>query len=115
MLAAALLTATMGLAWAQADVNKADQAALESVQGVGPAMSKKILDARAKGGNFKDWNDLEARVAGIKDKSATRLSKAGLTVDGKSRPDAPAPARAAVPQPKPVKATGREAGSQAKQ
>lgn len=85
ILALAMSVATMGMALAQVDVNKADQAALESIKGLGPALSRKILDARQDGGNFKDWNDLEARVKGIKDKSALRLSEAGLTVAGKSR------------------------------
>ena len=107
LLAMALLAATMGLAWAQVDVNKADQAALEGVQGVGPSLSKKILDARKMGGNFKDWNDLEGRVAGIKNKSAARLSKAGLTVEGKSRPDAPPVAKPAKAEAKPAKSEVR--------
>jgi DNA uptake protein ComE-like DNA-binding protein len=42
--------AGVGLAFAQVDVNKADQAALGGVTGIGPAMSKHILDARSKGG-----------------------------------------------------------------
>jgi len=76
--------AGIGFALAQVDVNKADQAALGSIKGIGPAMSGHILEARKKGGNFKDWNDLQERVAGIGEKSAARLSAAGLTVDGKN-------------------------------
>ena len=48
VLAVATLAATMGLAFAQVDVNKADQAALDSVKGIGPATSKAIIDERAK-------------------------------------------------------------------
>ncbi|MFJ3045416.1 ComEA family DNA-binding protein [Herbaspirillum chlorophenolicum] len=72
-------------AFAQVDVNKADQAALDGVRGIGPAMSKRILDERQKGGSFKDWDDLQKRVKGIKEKSANKLSANGLTVNGKSR------------------------------
>jgi competence protein ComEA len=89
-LAIALFIATMGFAFAQVDVNKADQAALDSVKGIGPAMSKRIVDERKKGGDFKDWADFEKRVKGIGDKNSTKLSQAGLTVNGQSKPNAPA-------------------------
>ena len=76
--ALALLTAT---AFADIDVNKASQAELESIKGVGPSMSSKILDAR-KTGPFKDWADLQARVKGVGAGNAEKLSKEGLTVNG---------------------------------
>lgn len=75
---------SMGLAFAQADVNKADQAGLDGIKGIGPAMSKRILDERKKG-EFKDWADFETRVKGVGEKSATKLSDAGLTVNGQAR------------------------------
>ena len=46
LLAIATLIATMGIAFAQVDVNKADQAALDGIKGIGPSMSKRILDER---------------------------------------------------------------------
>jgi competence protein ComEA len=82
MLAVATLVATMGFALAQVDVNKADAAALDSVKGIGPAMSKVILAERGKG-EFKDWADLQKRVKGMGDKRAMKLSEAGLVVAGK--------------------------------
>jgi competence protein ComEA len=85
MLAVATLVATMSFAFAQVDVNKADAAALDSVKGVGPSMSKKILDERTKNGDFKDWADFQKRVKGVGDKNATKLSHAGLQVNGKSK------------------------------
>ncbi|MBB5391226.1 MULTISPECIES: helix-hairpin-helix domain-containing protein [unclassified Herbaspirillum] len=85
-IATALMAA--GFAFAQVDVNKADQAALDGIRGIGPAMSKRILEERQKGGSFKDWDDLQNRVKGIKEKSAAKLSANGLTVNGKSRPEA---------------------------
>ncbi|NEX60608.1 ComEA family DNA-binding protein [Noviherbaspirillum galbum] len=91
MVAAATVLATMGSAFAQVDVNKADQAALDGIKGIGPAMSTRILDERKKG-DFKDWSDLEQRVKGMKDKKAAKLSAAGLTVNGKSFANAPADA-----------------------
>nr|WP_315252778.1 helix-hairpin-helix domain-containing protein [uncultured Duganella sp.] len=91
LLAVATLLATMTFAWAQVDVNKADEAALDSVRGLGPAKTKAILEERKKG-EFKDWSDFEARVKGIGAKNAARLSEAGLQVNGKSKDGAPAKA-----------------------
>ena len=82
MLAVAALIATMGFAFAQVDVNKADAAGLDSVKGVGPSMSKAILDERVKG-EFKDWPDFQKRVKGVGEKRAAKLSQAGLVVAGK--------------------------------
>jgi len=70
-------------ALAAVDVNKADQAALESVKGIGTKVSVRILDERKKS-SFKDWADLMSRVKGIKEGAATKLSKEGLTVNGAS-------------------------------
>ena len=77
--------ASIGFAFAQVDANKADQAGLDGIKGIGPKMSQRILDERNKGGPFKDWNDLQSRVKGIKEKSAIRLSGAGLTVNGQPK------------------------------
>ena len=55
--------------WAAVDANKGTDAELDSVKGVGPAMSKRIIDAR-KEAPFKDWQDFMSRVKGVKDKSA---------------------------------------------
>jgi competence protein ComEA len=89
MLAVATLVASMGFAFAQVDVNKADAPALDSVKGVGPAMSKAIIDERTKGGAFKDWGDFQKRVKGVGDKRAAKLSQAGLQVNGQAKEGAP--------------------------
>ena len=68
-------------AFAAVDVNKADQAGLESIKGVGPSMSGKILEERKKG-QFKDWNDLVERVQGVGEGNAAKFSAGGLTVNG---------------------------------
>ncbi len=83
--AVAALFATISFAFADVDVNKADQAALDGVKGIGPAKSKAILAERAKGGNFKDWADFESRIKGIGEKNALKLSDAGLTVNGQAK------------------------------
>lgn len=88
--------AATSFAFADVDVNKADQAALDGVKGLGPVKSKAILAERKKHGEFKDWADFEARVKGVGDKSAAKLSEAGLTVNGKSRATASASASAAA-------------------
>jgi competence protein ComEA len=80
-LVAITLSLFAAAAMAAVDVNKADQAALESVKGIGPALSTKILDAR-KASSFKDWPDFMTRVSGIGPGNATRLSGNGLTVNG---------------------------------
>jgi competence protein ComEA len=90
LLALAAMIMTMGFAFAQVDVNKANQAELDGVKGIGPAKSKAIVEERKKGGNFKDWDDFAKRVKGIGDKNSVKLSQAGLTVNGESKPGAPA-------------------------
>lgn len=95
--AAALALASMA-AMADADVNKASAAELDAVPGVGPTMSQRILDAR-KQGQFKDWGDFMARVKGVKEKAAAKLSNAGLRVNGKPYADAPKTTAAAPAAP----------------
>jgi competence protein ComEA len=110
LLALAAMIMTMGFAFAQVDVNKANQAELDGVKGIGPAKSKAIVEERKKGGNFKDWADLEKRVKGIGDKNSVKLSQAGLTVNGESKPGAPASKEAK----KEAKADGKAAKKDAK-
>ena len=90
IVALAALVASIGFAFAQVDVNKADQAALDGIKGIGPSISKKIIDERKKGGDFKDWADLEKRVKGIGEKNAVKFSQAGLTVNSQPLANAPA-------------------------
>ena len=66
--------------FAAVDVNKASAAELDSIKGIGPAISTKILDERKKG-NFKDWNDFIERVKGVGKGNAAKFSTEGLTVN----------------------------------
>jgi competence protein ComEA len=105
----------VALVWAAAasgavDVNKATAADLDSVKGIGPSLSGKILDERKKS-NFKDWPDFISRVKGMGDKNAAKFSSEGLTVNGAGfkgeapaakAPAAPAQASAAVPTAAPA-------------
>jgi competence protein ComEA len=67
------------------EVNQADVAALAAVKGIGPVLSEQIVAERHAGGDFKDWNDFEARVKGVANKKSVQLSKEGVTVGGKKR------------------------------
>jgi competence protein ComEA len=70
-------------AWVHAvDANAGNRAQLEQLRGVGPPLADAILQARERGGPFRDWADLAKRVRGIRDAKARQLSAAGLTVDG---------------------------------
>lgn len=84
LVAIATFIATMSFALAQVDVNKATEAQLDSVKGIGPKLSQAIKMERDKG-KFKSWDDLEIRVNGIGEKNAAKFSESGLTVDGKPR------------------------------
>jgi competence protein ComEA len=98
-------------AQAALDVNKASQADLETLRGVGPSLSGKIVEAR-KAGEFKSWTDLVDRVSGIGPASAAKLSQGGLTVAGSAyagQASKPSTERAA----KPVKADQAEKSSPA--
>jgi competence protein ComEA len=68
-------------ALAAVDVNKATVADLDGIKGIGPVMSKRILDERRKS-KFKSWEDLVTRVKGLGGNSAAKLSAEGLTVNG---------------------------------
>ena len=88
------------LALAAVDVNKASQADLETVKGIGPATATRIVDAR-KQGPFKNWEDLMDRVKGIAATTAGKLSQQGLTVNGQTyKAPAAATPNASVPKGK---------------
>ena len=82
------------VSFAAVDVNQASAADLDSIKGIGPAISGKILDERKKG-NFKDWNDFISRVNGMGEKNAAKFSAQGMTINGSAYNGAAAPAPAA--------------------
>jgi competence protein ComEA len=77
--AASLLVASA--AFSAVDINKASQAELEAVKGIGPGLSTRIVGERSKA-PFKDWSDLSTRVKGVGGKNAAKFSSGGLTVNG---------------------------------
>ena len=101
--------------FAAVDVNKATAAELDSIKGIGPSISTKILDERKKG-SFKDWNDFVERVKGVGEKNAAKFSTEGLTVDGatfKGAPAAPAAAKKADAKPAVVAPAMKDAKAEA--
>jgi competence protein ComEA len=80
-LLAGFLALMASVSMAAVDVNKASVADLDSIKGIGPGTSAKILEARQQA-PFKNWEDLITRVPGIGDKRAAKLSSEGLTVQG---------------------------------
>jgi competence protein ComEA len=70
-------------AFAAVDVNKATEAELDGIKGIGPVTTKLILSERKKS-EFKNWEDFVTRVKGVGDKSAAKFSAEGLTVSGAS-------------------------------
>lgn len=97
-------------ALANLDINRASQAELERLKGVGPQLSARILAARSSQ-SFSDWEDFRKRVPGLGPLQSVRLSQQGLTVAGASfaatdsmltplkKPVRPADARSGTPAP----------------
>ena len=109
---------TVAVAFAAVDVNKATPAELDSIKGIGPAISGKIVDERKKG-NFKSWEDFIERVKGVGEGNASKFSAEGLTVGGAGyKGAAAAPAakkdeKPAVPAAAPAKADAKPVGAAA--
>ncbi len=108
LLIGGLLAALGSASWAAVDVNRASEAELQTVKGIGPALSAKILAARQQSA-FKDWNDLVDRVAGLGQRNAVRFSEAGLTVGGQGWAGGTAVAQPAKTRATPAPAVGTPA------
>lgn len=65
------------------DINLASEADLDSLHGVGPATTQRVLAVRQQR-PFTDWDDLRARVKGLRAPTARKWSEQGLTVNGVS-------------------------------
>ncbi|PPE69405.1 helix-hairpin-helix domain-containing protein [Caldimonas thermodepolymerans] len=106
-IAFALLALVSASVFAAVEANKADRAQLESVKGVGSALSGRIVAERQKA-PFKDWNDFITRVQGVGPASAARLSREGLTVNGTSYPGAQPAAKQQVAAKPPARPADRK-------
>ena len=71
---ASALAVVTSMSMAAVDVNKASAADLDSIKGIGPGTSAKVLKAREQAA-FKDWTDLIQRVGGIGPKKAAQLQR----------------------------------------
>lgn len=107
----AALAALSFSALAAVDINRASRAELETVKGIGPGLSAKIMKER-EASPFKDWADMVKRVPGVGAASAGKLSKAGLTVGGAAFDASTLPAASAKASAKKSKATADAAGSE---
>jgi len=67
-----MLLAVTGGTYAAVNINTATQAELETLQGIGPAKARAIIDYRKKKGPFKTPGDLE-KVKGIGPATMKRL------------------------------------------
>jgi competence protein ComEA len=85
-----MLLAFTGGAYAAVNVNTASQAELETLQGIGPAKAKAIVEYRKKNGSFKSPDDLE-KVKGIGPAIMKKVRKditaGGTTARKDSKPD----------------------------
>ncbi|MFN9028750.1 MAG: helix-hairpin-helix domain-containing protein [Betaproteobacteria bacterium] len=69
-------------AWAAAlELNDANRAQLEQLNGIGVTVADVILQERARA-PFIDWIDLSRRVKGMSGKRIEQLQKQGVTVNG---------------------------------
>jgi competence protein ComEA len=119
-LAAMFMVFAAAVAMAAVDVNKATEAELDAMKGIGPTTSKAILAERKKG-DFKDWSDFIKRVKGVGEKKAEQFSKEGMTVNGEgyktasaSKSDKKADKASAKEEKKEAKAEKKEAKAEAK-
>ena len=71
-----------GLVHAAVNINTASQAELETLQGIGPAKAKAIIEHRKKNGSFKSVDDLQ-NVSGIGPATVQRL-RTDISVGGAS-------------------------------
>jgi competence protein ComEA len=92
------LAAGMSCAAAAVDVNVSDEAALESVAGIGSAKARAIVKERETNGPYRDADDLAGRIDGLGPKSVVKLQANGLLIGGSAgaagAPNATAPAGA---------------------
>lgn len=65
------------------ELNRASRAELESLPGLGPALTAQLLAKRGDA-PFADWQDLARRVRGMGPALRRRLSEAGLRVNGRA-------------------------------
>jgi competence protein ComEA len=110
-----------GLTWAQQiDLNKATEVELDALKGVGPVLTKAVMDERKKA-PFKNWEDATSRVKGLGPQKASSLSEQGVRVQGSAytvkvaeqKPAASKDASSDKPAPKAAKPAAADASAKA--
>ncbi len=110
-----------GLTWAQQiDLNKATEVELDALKGVGPVLTKAVLDERKKA-PFKNWEDATSRVKGLGPQKASSLSEQGVRVQGSAytvkvaeqKPAASKDAKSDKPAPRAAKPAAADASAKA--
>lgn len=76
-----------GVAFAAVNINTASQTELESLQGIGPAKAKAIIEYREKNGAFASIDDL-GKVSGIGSGTIKQLHDV-VTVEAEKSAEAP--------------------------
>jgi competence protein ComEA len=105
-----------GLTWAQQiDLNKATEVELDALKGVGPVLTKAVMDERKKA-PFKNWEDATTRIKGLGPQKASSLSEQGVRVQGsaytvKVADKKPAAEKAAAKAAKPADAATKAASA----
>ncbi len=66
------------------EINDANRAQLEQLNGVGVAMADRMLIEREKA-RFAGWDDLRKRVKGISGKRVAEWQARGVTVNGEGK------------------------------
>ena len=96
------LAALFSMQWAIAsvDLNTANAQQIETLNGIGPAKAKAIVDYRTKNGPFKTADDL-LKIPGIKQGTLSKI-RSDITLSGKPVAVAAAqPAKPTTVKPKP--------------
>ena len=83
---AALATLCLGVNAQALELNQANEAELDALRGMGPALNRRVRQAR-DAQPFTDWPDFLRRVSGVGPAQARALSAQGLTVQGRAYAD----------------------------
>lgn len=65
------------------ELNQATEAELDGLHGLGPALTRRVLQARQVRA-FASWDDFRQRVSGMGAAKARALSAQGLTIEGQA-------------------------------
>lgn len=87
-----LTTALFPLLGHALEINDANRAQLEQLDGIGVVLADKMLQERSKA-RFENWDDLRKRVKGLSGKRVQQWQSSGVTVNG----DRGVPAAASAP------------------